>query len=71
MDEYVSDCIGYYFNTKDGEELANHINEISFKMLEKLVAIKEDESIGYQIREYLKASFVYGLIFEMHQLGMH
>ena len=69
MDEYVHDCIGKPYSSKEGQQLVSHLRFMADKRLYHLASQKILDFPHFL--ESAKAMYVYGMVFELHELGMH
>ena len=69
MDEYVHDCIGKPYSSKEGQQLVSHLRFMADKRLHRLASQKILDFPHFL--ESAKAMYVYGMVFELHELGMH
>ena len=70
MDEYVIDSIGWGFVSEDGKALAHAIYELSAWAFENFLLGKSVEDPEQAAIETMYAMYIFGMVFQMEQLGM-
>lgn len=70
MDEYVMDLVGVGYGSKQFEGLMKQLSDIETFGI-TLISKSEDEEKAYlQFLEFMKAMYLYGMVYEMDRLGM-
>lgn len=70
MDEYVIDSIGWGFDTEKGKALSLAVYELSIWVLKNFLSKNRDEEPMNAALESMYAMYLFGMVFEMEQLGM-
>lgn len=70
MDEYVMDLVGIGYGSAQFEKLMHQLSDMeSFGI--SLISKSENEEEAYlQFLEFMKAMYLYGMVYEMDRLGM-
>lgn len=70
MDEYVMDCVGKKFDSDEEKELRNVLYSISQFGYVKYASEVEKKNMVPAILETMKAGYMWGMVYQMNELGM-
>ena len=69
MDEYVSDSIGIPYGTDESKKLDGHFNSLALSAVKSLIS--KDAAFADSCIYVLHSMYLYGMVLEMHRLGMN
>ncbi len=70
MDEYVMDLVGIGYGSAKFEELMHQLSDMESFGISLISKSEKEEEAYLQFLEFMKAMYLYGMVYEMDRLGM-